>query len=94
MIDLMTDRVILSKPAFTVAFDLKSVALTRREVVQMDDGSVWTVAYRRPEYWDHNPSTPLVVGHRFGHRDFVGALEFIRSAEGDFITAEHPMVTR
>ncbi|MEV5913391.1 hypothetical protein AB0M00_31425 [Streptomyces chartreusis] len=93
MIDLSTDRRILLKPVRSVRFELRDVALTAREVVQMTDGSVWSVAHRRAEYWSHNPKAPLTVAFRFrASGEFVDAVEFIRAAERPFITRELPEV--
>ncbi|WP_369272366.1 hypothetical protein AB5J55_22335 [Streptomyces sp. R11] len=91
MKDLSTDRWILLKPARSVRFELRDVALTGREVVQMTDGSVWSVAHRRPDYWSHNPKAPLTVAFRTGGQ-FVDALEFIRNAERPYIVRELPEV--
>ncbi|MFE5009796.1 hypothetical protein ACFRJ3_35020 [Streptomyces sp. NPDC056696] len=93
MFDLNRDKVIVAKPVRRKAFVLgKSVALVRKEVVITDDGVIRVVAYRRPEFWDYNPKTPLVVGFAITNRgaDFGQVVQRVREMESQFITAELP----
>ncbi|MFC8099461.1 hypothetical protein [Streptomyces sp. NPDC057363] len=94
MKDLRTDKVILTKPVRRVEFELNDVALSGRAVVQMTDGTVWSVAHRRPDYWSYNPDAPLTVAFQFRKSTaFVDALEFIRNADRPYITRELPEVS-
>ncbi|MGJ3559668.1 hypothetical protein ACR6C2_16995 [Streptomyces sp. INA 01156] len=95
MIDLNTDKVILSKPVRRKTFILgKSVALTRKTVAVMDDGTIRVITDRRPEFWDYKPTAPLVVS--FGVRrasddeNFRQTINRVREMERDYITAELP----
>ncbi|MGW0087869.1 hypothetical protein ACWDWS_02500 [Streptomyces sp. NPDC003328] len=93
LIDLTTDRVIMLKPVRRKAFDQgKSKALTGSEVVQMTDGTVWHVSHRRPEFWAHRANAPLTVAFQLSMLTFREAVEFVRTAEASYITAEHPTV--
>ncbi|MFC4501773.1 MULTISPECIES: hypothetical protein [Streptomyces] len=88
MIDLSTDRVVLLKAVRRKKFTLeRDPALTTREVVQMTDGSVWSIAYRRPEYWYHNPRTPLAVAFRM-RGGFDDGVAFVRHMDAANITGE------
>ncbi|MFE6226917.1 hypothetical protein [Streptomyces sp. NPDC057854] len=93
MIDLRTERVVLLKPVRRVRFELNDVALTAREVVEMSDGSVWSVAYRRADYWSHNPKAPLTVASQCrATQTFAAHTNWIRGMEARFITRELPEV--
>lgn len=84
--------VILAKPVRRKVFLLgKSAALARKDVVVTDDGVIRVVAYRRAEFWDYSPKTPLVVSFSLSQdADFGQIVERIRDFEALFITRELP----
>lgn len=94
MIDLSTDRVILSKPVRCKTFILgKSVALLRTTAAVMDDGTLRVIAERKP---DRYPSGPLTVSWKpafwITKESFPELVEWLRNMEADYITAELPEV--
>lgn len=92
MINLKNNGVILSKVVTRKRFTLgNSRALSAREVVTMDNGEVWSVAYRRPEHFNHRGGIPLTVAFKMGHcATFGDAVELIKVMEAQFITEEFP----
>ncbi|MFG3176551.1 hypothetical protein ACGFZC_16005 [[Kitasatospora] papulosa] len=91
MIDENRGGVVLAKPVRRKTFVLgKSAALTRKDVVVTDDGVIRVVSYRRADFWEYNPKTPLVVTFAVTNEgaDFWQVVERIREYETPFITSE------
>ncbi|WP_328377070.1 hypothetical protein OHB13_12010 [Streptomyces sp. NBC_00440] len=93
MLDLDTNKLILSKPVRRKTFVLgKSVALLSTTVAVMDDGAIRVMTERRPEYWDG--LAPLSVCFKVRPSsdgdNFAQTVQRVREFEACFITAELP----
>ncbi|MGW4446428.1 hypothetical protein [Streptomyces sp. NPDC004682] len=95
MIDMQSQGVVLEKRTHRKIYTLgKSAALSDVEIAQMDNGAIRVIAYRRPEFWDYNPKTPLAVSwvYRIGGT-YEDAIAWVRERESPFITHETSIIT-
>lgn len=89
MIELDRGTVVLLKMARRVRLMLgNSVALWATDVVQMRDGSFWSVAHRRSDYFNHRPNIPLTVACQLNADSFEVAVQWVRDMERQYITRE------
>ncbi|MFE9660298.1 hypothetical protein [Streptomyces sp. NPDC005955] len=92
MIDINSGEIIMTKVIRRKVFILgKSEALLRADAVEMSDGTLRVVNFRRPEFWDYNRRTVLVVSYQYRRREtFAELVETLRRLELRWITAELP----
>ncbi|WP_416972517.1 hypothetical protein [Streptomyces sp. 4F14] len=87
MISLDDGKVVLLKVVRRVSFEMRDVAISRRDVVEMADGSIWNVAHRRPEYWS-GLRKPRVVAFKMTSKTVEHGITRMREFERERVGAE------
>ncbi|MGW5773142.1 hypothetical protein ACWEVY_28820 [Streptomyces longwoodensis] len=94
MIDMGTEKVVLSKPVRRKTFVLgRSVALEATTAAVMEDGTLRIITKRRAAFFENRPlHITWQPGQWRGSEGFGELVQWLRDMERDYITEELPEV--